>query len=108
MSKLSNLLKKILVLSLLCVQFSCYQGKLDPFDTQNGLSRGDLKDTLSKNTKKENERIKSAKVEAAEIPIPTISKLIMTPPPPVIGGNKTISFSISVIGQSSPIFEGVA
>ena len=95
MSKLSNLLKKILVLSLLCMQFSCYQGKLDPFDTQNGLSRGDIKKTLSKNTRKELERKKTAQVEAAEIPIPTISKLIMTPPPPVIGGNKTISFSVT-------------
>lgn len=75
------------------MQFSCYQGKLDPFDTQNGLTRSEIKDSLMKNPLRDKEK----KEEAAknEAPIPNISKLIMTPPPPVIGGSKTLSFSVT-------------
>ncbi len=93
MFKFKNLLKKILVLSLLSMQFSCYRGKIDPFDTQNGLSRKEIKESLMKSPEKQNAKKKdSAKDEA---PIPSISKLIMTPPPPTIGGSKTLSFSVT-------------
>ncbi len=82
-----------MVLSLLLTQFSCYQGKLDPFDTQNGLTRNEIKDSLMKNPLRD----KARKEEAVknEAPIPGISKLIMAPPPPVIGGGKTLSFSVT-------------
>ncbi len=75
------------------MQFSCYQGRLDPFDTQNGLTRGEIKDSLMKAPKRKGEKNQGA--EKNEAPIPTVSKLIMTPPPPVIGGSKTLSFSVT-------------
>ncbi len=93
MFKFKNLLKKILVLSLLSMQFSCYQGKVDPFDTQNGLSRGEIKESLMK--KPEKQGAKKQGLAKDEAPIPNISKLIMTPPPPAIGGSKTLSFSVT-------------
>ncbi len=48
---------------------------------------------MMRNSKEE----KLRKVEKAqdEAPIPSISKLIMSPPPPAIGGDKTISFSVT-------------
>ena len=88
-SKSSNLLKKLFILSLLFAQPSCYYGKLDPFDTQNGLSRSDIKNSLMKNP----EKIKTTK--AFEAPIPNISKLIAAPKAPSIGSSKTISFSVT-------------
>ena len=89
MSKSSNLLKNLFILSLLFAQSSCYHGKLDPFDTQNGLSRSDIKNSIMKNP----EKIK--KNQAVEAPIPNISKLISAPKAPSIGSNKTISFSVT-------------
>lgn len=74
------------------MQFSCYQGKLDPFDTQNGLSRQEIKDSL---VKKPKGLQKNNSKNSEEAPIPSISKLIMAPPPPVIGGDKTLSFSVT-------------
>jgi len=88
-SKSNNLLKKLFILSLLFAQPSCYYGKLDPFDTQNGLSRSDIKNSIMKNP----EKIKTNK--AFEAPIPNISKLIAAPKAPSIGSNKTISFSVT-------------
>jgi len=88
-SKSSNLLKNLFILSLLFAQSSCYHGKLDPFDTQNGLSRSDIKNSIMKNP----EKIK--KNQAVEAPIPNISKLISAPKAPSIGSNKTISFSVT-------------
>ncbi len=89
MFKSSNLFKKLFIVSLLFVQSSCYYGKLDPFDTQNGLSRSDIKNSIMKNP----EKIKTNKV--FEAPIPSISKLIAVPKAPSIGSNKTISFSVT-------------
>ncbi|MES2962064.1 MAG: hypothetical protein V4694_06755 [Pseudomonadota bacterium] len=89
MSKSSNLLKKLFILSLLFAQPSCYYGKLDPFDTQNGLSRSDIKNSIMKNP----EKAKTNQV--VEAPIPNISKLIAAPRAPSIGSNKTISFSVT-------------
>ncbi len=74
------------------MQFSCARGKVDPFDIQNGLSRGEIKDTLMK---KPESRSKKQDSQKEEVPIPKVSKLIVTPPPPVIGGNKTLSFSVT-------------
>ncbi len=94
MSKLNNLLKKIIIiLPLFLTQLSC-SGPIDPFDTQNKLDRSDLKDAMMKDPKKisKNKKADTLKIEA---PIPKISRLIMAPPPPVIGGTKTISFSVT-------------
>ncbi len=88
-----NALKKFLCFLLFINSFSCYQGKIDPFDTQNGLSRIEIKESLMKNPLKDAKKNESSSKN--EAPIPVISKLIMTPPPPVIGGSKTISFSVT-------------
>jgi MSHA type pilus biogenesis protein MshL len=88
-----NLLKKFLTLSLVLTQFSCVQGKLDPFDLQNGLTRDEIKDSLMKAPDKKSEKKQGDSKN--EAPIPKVSKLIITPPPPVIGGSKTLSFSVT-------------
>lgn len=76
------------------MQISCHKnGNVDPFDVQNGLTREDIKNSLMKNPSLTKKRKEEALKNAA--PIPTISKLIITPPPPVIGGSKTISFSVT-------------
>ena len=85
------MLKTFLSFWLLFTCLSCAQGKLDPFDVQNGLSRSEIKDSLVKNPQKSQKELASKN----EAPIPNISKLILMPPPPVVGGNKTISFSVT-------------
>ena len=47
-----------------------------------------------KNVAEEKKLAKSEK-EKGEAPIPSASKLIMAPPPPAIGGEKTVSFSVT-------------
>lgn len=89
---MTNLVKIISIIFLLIAQSSCYQGKVDPFDIQNGLSRKDIKNSIVKQPegveKKDFKLLQNAS-------IPKTSKLIMTPPPPVIGGDKIISFSVN-------------
>lgn len=89
---MTNLVKIISIIFLLIAQSSCYQGKIDPFDIQNGLSRKDIKNSIVKQPegveKKDFKLLQNAS-------IPKTSKLIMTPPPPVIGGEKIISFSVN-------------
>jgi len=79
---------------LFLTSLSCAQGKVDPFDTQNGLSRSEIKDVLVKNTQKERE-VKNNTAKIADAPIPKISKLIVTPPPPLAGNGKIISFAVT-------------
>lgn len=79
------------------MQFSCVGGTLDPFDIQNGLTKSEVKYSIVKNpADKKSNNEKSDKTSAKiSSPIPSISNLIMTPPPPSIGGDKTISFSVT-------------
>jgi hypothetical protein len=91
--KIQNILKNILILALATMQFSCAHGRLDPYDVQNGLSRDEIKYGLIKSPEKKSKKQDSQKKD--EAPIPKVSKLIVTPPPPVIGGSKTLSFSVT-------------
>lgn len=91
MSKLSLLTKKVAIFSLIFAQFSCYHGKVDPFDFQNGLSRDDIRDSIVKLP----ENQKNSAEKNAATSIPKTLKLISAPPPPVIGGGKIISFSVT-------------
>lgn len=97
MLKPISLTRKILflplILSAILALFSCSYGKVDPFDRLTGLSRAESKDAMILN--REDEKKKKASRAKDEAPIPNVSKLIMTPPPPVIGGDKTISFSVT-------------
>ena len=75
---------------------SCSGGRIDPFDVDTGLTREEAFDTI---IKKRSDEEKSAKASAEkapkDAPIPKLSKLIVSPPPPVVGGDKIISFSVT-------------
>jgi MSHA biogenesis protein MshL len=91
---MKKILSLLLIFPLTLISLSCSQGKFDPFDEQAGLSISNLKDGVMKNVKEEKKLAKSEK-EKSEAPIPNASKLIMAPPPPAIGGEKTVSFSVT-------------
>jgi Flp pilus assembly secretin CpaC len=90
-SKLSLLTKKVAIFSLVSAQFSCYNGKVDPFDFQSGLSRDDIRNAIVKPPEQQKKNGETKE----EIYIPRTLKLISAPPPPVIGGGKIISFSVT-------------
>lgn len=69
--------------------FGCAQDKVDPFDTNAGLYRSEVQDAL---IKRKNSKQKSEKSQN-KAAIPQASNLVLMPPPPVIGGDKIISFS---------------
>lgn len=77
---------------------SCSAGRIDPFDLDTGLTRNEAFDTVLKkgppDAKGDRQKYRSdgSKVPN-EAPIPKMSKLIVSPPPPVVGGDKIISFS---------------
>lgn len=77
---------------------SCSSGRVDPFDLDTGLTRNEAFDTVIKkgppdpNGTKHGQK-SDGSVAPSEVPIPKMSKLIVSPPPPVIGGDKIISFS---------------
>ncbi len=86
-------LTNIIILALGFILLSCTQGKLDPIDSQGALTVSDYKKNLLKN--RDEERLEKARNRQDEAPVPNISKMIVSPPPPDIGGNKTISFSVT-------------
>jgi general secretion pathway protein D len=99
---LKNLLQKHLykttALALLCLTFSCSHtdnNRVDNFDANSGLNRSEIENLFIKEkpSKKDKKDKKAAREEAPEAAIPSASNLIMSPPPPVIGGDKIISFS---------------
>ncbi len=67
-----SLLRKVLLPALLLALLSCSQGKVASVDKTD-----------------------KSKKSSEGISIPNFSKLIVTPPPPQIGGDKTISFSVT-------------
>jgi general secretion pathway protein D len=95
-----NLIKKFsyfsLVLTLPLFFQSCSGERVDPFDLDTGITRQEAFDTV---LKKNPTKSKSSKNDASkipnEVPIPKMSKLIVSPPPPVVGGDKVISFSVT-------------
>jgi hypothetical protein len=91
---MKKFLSLLLALPLMLALLSCAQGKIDPFDEQTGLNESEIKDGLIRNRVKDKKAAKLEK-EKEEAPIPSSSRLIMTPPPPAIGGDKTISFSVT-------------
>jgi general secretion pathway protein D len=75
---------------------SCSGGRIDPFDLDTGLTREEAFDTVLKNRDDEKKSNKASENKSPkETPIPKLSKLIVSPPPPVIGGDKVISFSVT-------------
>jgi len=92
-SKFTVLVKKIAIFSLVFTQFSCYHGKLDPFDFQNGLSRNDIRDAIVKLP--DGVKSKQTSGDEQKKSLPKTLKLISAPPPPAIGSGKIISFSVT-------------
>ncbi len=88
--------KKILYFLTILSFFSCTKDEVkqaDYHDLNAQLTRAEMREAMIKDHKKiAKERGEKPKNIA---PIPSISKMVVTPPPPVIGGEKTISFSVS-------------
>lgn len=85
-----------LVLSLPILLPSCSGGRVDPFDLDTGTTREEAFDTILKNRDNEKKSNKASENKSPkETPIPKLSKLIVSPPPPVVGGDKVISFSVT-------------
>jgi general secretion pathway protein D len=82
----------ILILLIFGLQ-SCSSKYQEPFDRVTGATRQDMRDLLTKNREKEKEEKEKIKKSAQKADIPKVSKLILAPPPPAIGGEKLISFS---------------
>lgn len=59
------------------------------------MTRSEIKDVLIKNHEKREKEKSDKQKNHKNSPIPKISKLIVPPPPPVMGGDKTISFSVT-------------
>ena len=99
MIQLSNATKKFLCLLLIVTSFSCSRNRIDPLDTTSDLSFSDVEEALTKKPEKRSKKEKDKKAAAAKeaeiAPIPHSSKLIVSAPPPVVGGDKIISFSVT-------------
>ncbi len=83
---------KLLLCLIAGINFGCAQGKVDPFDMNSGLSRSEIQDSI---IKRKNQKDKKTTREKSKTnaEIPQTSNLVLMPPPPVIGGDKIISFS---------------
>lgn len=82
---------------LIFTSLSCANSQIiniDNIDPINGLSRSDSRNAIIKNNKKET-LPKQVDKDSEEVSIPNISRLIAIPPLPKIGGDKTISFSVT-------------
>jgi general secretion pathway protein D len=76
---------------------SCRVADIEPFDPKAKLSKGDIKDIMLRDpnylkNKKNNEKKDKEKEETA---VPNVTKLIISPPPPVLGGDKIVTFSVT-------------
>ncbi len=89
----NNILKKVICATLFSALLACANERVDPIDSGSGMSREDIEKNFVKDPKAN--KLKKAQKSQDETPIPNVSKLIMTPPPPTIGGDKTISFSVN-------------
>ena len=100
MLRLARLTKRFLcfslVLSLPIFLPSCSGGRIDPFDLDTGTTRQEAFDTVLKNRDDEKKSNKASENKSPkETPIPKLSKLIVSPPPPVVGGDRVVSFSVT-------------
>lgn len=93
---------KILLFFALLVAFSCSKGKIDPFDTKSGLSISDIEKSIIKD-KKDN-KTKEQSNQQIQSAIPKLNKTIITPPPPIIGGDIMMSVYIN---SANPIVDAL-
>jgi hypothetical protein len=84
----------------LFVSFSCSKHKIDIFDTKSDLSISDIEKSMIKE-KKDNKN-KDQIQKQIQSSIPKLSKTIITPPPPIIGGDIIMSVYIN---SANPIVD---
>ena len=87
-----NIFYLVIILAVFSCVNSCKRSDFDSFDNKAKLTRPDIKDLMIKNPK--DSKSKKNKNQEESI-IPNVSRLIISPPPPVLGGDKTISFSVT-------------
>jgi hypothetical protein len=96
--------KKLLLLLPLAALLFCTSScadlmRTDMLDSQAGLNRSEIKSMMIKDLAEEKK--KKAKLDAQKAAdatpatIPSVSKLVVSPPPPVIGGDKIVTFSVT-------------
>jgi general secretion pathway protein D len=88
-----KIIKYSFLFSLVFCDFSCSQGRVDPYFDDVGLTEQDIKDTIIKSkTERKKNREEALK---SDMPIPRLNKVIIAPPIPKIGGEKIISFYVT-------------
>ena len=88
-----KIIKYSFLFSLIFCDFSCSQGRVDPYFDDVGLTEQDIKDTIIKSkTERKKNREEALK---SDMPIPRLNKTIIAPPIPKIGGEKIISFYVT-------------
>ncbi len=88
-----KIIKYSFLFSLIFCDFSCSQGRVDPYFDDVGLTEQDIKDTIIKSkTERKKNREEALK---SDMPIPRLNKIIIAPPIPKIGGEKIISFYVT-------------
>ena len=93
MKTYNEIIKYSFLFSLIFCDFSCSQGRLDPYFDNVGMTEKDIKDSIIK-SKEQQKKIKEDAIKS-EIPIPRLNKTIVAPPTPKIGGEKVISFYVT-------------
>lgn len=88
-----KIIKYSFLFSLIFCDFSCSQGRVDPYFDEVGLTEQDIRNSIIK-SKNEQKKIKDEAVKS-DVPIPRLNKVIVAPPIPKIGGEKIISFYVT-------------
>lgn len=83
--------KLIVFTSITLITNSCYQLKVDPHDRLTGLTSKEFSEGIVGKKNKE-KKPEESKIEKSSL---SLTKMIVTPPPPAIGGEKTISFYVT-------------
>ena len=96
-----SLLYKALLLIVLFVNFSCSKKKLDVFDTKSNLSISEIEKSMIKEKKDKPSQQSQQQIQSS---IPKLNKTIVTPPPPIIGGDTIMSVYIN---SSNPIVDAL-
>lgn len=82
--------KKSITTAILALTFSCYGGKIDPTMRDSGTTLNEVKSSVYKKIETE----KKNNFKDSESYIPNLSRSVISPPPPSIGGEKIISFYV--------------
>lgn len=88
-----NKTNKYIIIVISLILFSCSQNRLDPLFDDVGMTEGDIKKIAIKS---KSEAIEKKKTSVdSDVPLPKLTKSIIVPPAPKIGGEKIISFYVT-------------